>query len=752
MSNSVSNELIVMKNLFNEGKFEEILQLTKDIEQNQTFTQEELLRTKGYKGLSYLFLGQFETALKIAEEIYQKSEELKLIAVSLDALFLKELVYWSTEKKEEFYQSLKLHKNLFKSVPRRDSLAHQEREAELFLIKSIENLVNGKFNPVLDYSFKSLALYEIVDPRAYFISTNLMLIGIAYRAKGELELASECWEKYFSMIPEGENWGLMFRRGVFNNSMGNISFEKGEIDRALSYYKSNLEIVIKINFIYGICVAYANIIEVLLFKNDLTQAQSYLQLFDNLNQKLSPMGKEMYQVTNAIFLKSSSRMRDRVEAEIILKRLIKESKSYETINMALIYLCDWYFEEFEISKQLEILDDIQPLIDRLLRNAKQQNSYSLLANGKLLQAKLALLQINIAEARKLLSEAQNIADDHDLQFLANEISREHDHLLDELQLWESFKKTQAPVSERLKLVSVDNVIDRMQGRLAIEHLDSIEEQPVILLILVDGNILLLSYPFSEKWKQNGNLLGSFLSAISTFRDKFVSQGLERAKFGEETLLLQSIDSFLICYLFRGQTYSAKQKLNFFSEALNKDNHTIEALKRAVSNREEINASENPHIEELIVKSFMTDTELFKTPFKAYTGEEPFVFVSYAHTDKLEVYPIIDFLNEMNVKIWYDEGILISENWKKSIAVNLERCGAFLVFITPQIINSEYVRKEISFALKKRKPFFAVYLKETKLPAELEFEIADIQAMMMYLMPKSEFQTKLKELLSNSLNS
>ena len=53
MSNSVSNELIVMKNLFNEGKFEEILQLTKDIDQNQTFTQEELLRTKGYKGLSY---------------------------------------------------------------------------------------------------------------------------------------------------------------------------------------------------------------------------------------------------------------------------------------------------------------------------------------------------------------------------------------------------------------------------------------------------------------------------------------------------------------------------------------------------------------------------------------------------------------------------------------------------------------------------------------------------------------------------
>ncbi|GAH14891.1 unnamed protein product, partial [marine sediment metagenome] len=102
------------------------------------------------------------------------------------------------------------------------------------------------------------------------------------------------------------------------------------------------------------------------------------------------------------------------------------------------------------------------------------------------------------------------------------------------------------MSERLKLASVDDVIDRMQGKLAIEPLEPIEEQPVVLLILVEGNILLLSYPFSEKWKQDDNLLGSFLSAFSTFRDEFISQGLDRAKFGEETLLLQSIDSFLIC--------------------------------------------------------------------------------------------------------------------------------------------------------------------------------------------------------------
>ena len=94
----------------------------------------------------------------------------------------------------------------------------------------------------------------------------------------------------------------------------------------------------------------------------------------------------------------------------------------------------------------------------------------------------------------------------------------------------------------------------------------------------------------------------------------------------------------------------------------------------------------------------------------------------------------------------------SENWKRTIAINLERAKVFLVFITPQIIKSKYVKKEISYALKKQKPFFAVYLKDTKLPTELEFEMVDIQAMMSYLMPKSEFYAKLRELISNSLNN
>ena len=136
-------------------------------------------------------------------------------------------------------------------------------------------------------------------------------------------------------------------------------------------------------------------------------------------------------------------MRDHFEAEAMLRKMVEDYPTdYASFwnNIVLTSLCDLYFEEFRMSNQIKVLDDIPPLIDRLQKIAKVQNSFSSLANVKLLQAKFALLQINMVEARKLLTEAQQIANEHGLQLLAGLISNEHDHLLEELKLWESLKK------------------------------------------------------------------------------------------------------------------------------------------------------------------------------------------------------------------------------------------------------------------------------------------------------------------------
>ena len=60
----------------------------------------------------------------------------------------------------------------------------------------------------------------------------------------------------------------------------------------------------------------------------------------------------------------------------------------------------------------------------------------------------------------------------------------------------------------------------------------------------------------------------------------------------------------------------------------------------------------------------------ETPFQAYTGREPYVFVCYAHEDRELVYPEMAWLREQGINIWYDEGISAGENWRGAIGDSL----------------------------------------------------------------------------------
>jgi hypothetical protein len=284
----------------------------------------------------------------------------------------------------------------------------------------------------------------------------------------------------------------------------------------------------------------------------------------------------------------------------------------------------------------------------------------------------------------------------------------------------------------------------------VEHPKLEVEQPVLLTIMSKEGNTLLSNPFTADITIDKAYFSEFLTSCTTFCDQILSESFDRVKFGQHTVLITAVDSYSICYMFQGQSYGARQKLIHFSEAVKKEPAIMKILQEAGNKNVEIRVNETASLEELIYESFLSDPQQFQMPFKAYEGDGPFVFVSYSHTDRLQVYPIIDYLNKSGINIWYDEGIPVSEDWKSSIVDNLERCSTFLVFITPRIIDSKYVRKEISFALKKQKPFFSVYLKETQLPSKLEFEIGDIQFMNKYLMSETEFYSKLTDMLNSIL--
>lgn len=83
----------------------------------------------------------------------------------------------------------------------------------------------------------------------------------------------------------------------------------------------------------------------------------------------------------------------------------------------------------------------------------------------------------------------------------------------------------------------------------------------------------------------------------------------------------------------------------------------------------------------------------------YTGNLPYVFVSYSHKDARRVLPYLSGLQRAGYRIWYDEGIRKGSNWMVMLGERLKQCTNFLLFSSEHSVASKHVIGEINGALQ-----------------------------------------------------
>lgn len=115
----------------------------------------------------------------------------------------------------------------------------------------------------------------------------------------------------------------------------------------------------------------------------------------------------------------------------------------------------------------------------------------------------------------------------------------------------------------------------------------------------------------------------------------------------------------------------------------------------------------------------------------YEGNQPYIFVSYAHKDADIVYPIVEELNRRGYRVWYDDGIAPGNEWPEDIAQHLDGCHLAISMLSPRYIVSDNCRRELTFALSKRKSFLAVFLEPTELSLGLEMQLSAQLCVMKY---------------------
>jgi len=129
------------------------------------------------------------------------------------------------------------------------------------------------------------------------------------------------------------------------------------------------------------------------------------------------------------------------------------------------------------------------------------------------------------------------------------------------------------------------------------------------------------------------------------------------------------------------------------------------------------------------------------PFPAYQGDDPYIFVSYAHEDSDQVFPAIQWLRDQGFNIWYDEGIAPGASWREELAESILRCDLFIVFVSPRSANSANCLKEVNYALEQGRPVLAVHIEPTQLSPGLTLALSDRQAIFRHELTEEEYRDK-----------
>ncbi|MHA2268770.1 MAG: tetratricopeptide repeat protein [Promethearchaeota archaeon] len=488
----------------------------------------------------------------------------------------------------------------FKCLNLSEELNFQMRIAGSFTLIAGVNLYGGNIEQSLKYCKKALSIKEISDRDRLMIS---ILLGRIYQVKGELDRSIRHLKQ---AIPLAEEINNIDQLTMILSAIGDGYKIKNDYENAEKYLTRSLALSQKIGYIFEIGNHLFELFTLNYENNFYDKAKPYVeQLKELANQTQSKLNKQAYFLANALMLKASNRRRNRAEAEKLLYQVVEDKILYPTtFHYSIIALCDLLLEELSFYNNPEILEEINSLISRLLDYAEKQHSYRFLAEGKLLQAKVALIEMKMESAKKFMTEAQRIAEIRGLNLIAQNISSEHDILLEGEKDWENLKKEDAPMSERIKLASVDRVVGRLSKNREIQPPELVEEEPILLLIMDNSGSTYFNHPFIANW-DHSDLFSSFMSAFNTFIDEIFSKSIDRIRVGENTILINPVETFLACYVIKGQSYLALQKLTRFTKAIRKNAEIWKALNKSVKTSEMLEPDKPSALKSVINEIFLS---------------------------------------------------------------------------------------------------------------------------------------------------
>ncbi|NHJ41020.1 MAG: tetratricopeptide repeat protein [Asgard group archaeon] len=327
----------------------------------------------------------------------------------------------------------------------------------------------GDIDKALTHFLKAQELREELEIPG--TSRNINNIAYMYYLKGDLDKAYDLLKKE---IEVDEKYKNMFDLSGNLYSLSEIYWQQGKIKEAFSARERCLKLRKELGNKIHVGYALGSMIIFHVETNQHEQAKDCLEEFKSIVAEIDHKPLLLnYRFSEALVLKISSQQRDRIKAEVLFEQLLEEELLYSLHIDVLLHLSELLLNEIKNTNDETILEKVKKHINKLYDFAVSNNSPLLMVEALWLQAQIAMIELDIKNAQKILEKAQKIVDEKGLKKIASKIFAEKEKL-DELssELIEAGKQAYT-ISKRMELVKVQNTIKEIRKSRLIE--DSLED-------------------------------------------------------------------------------------------------------------------------------------------------------------------------------------------------------------------------------------------------------------------------------------
>ncbi len=292
------------------------------------------------------------------------------------------------------------------------------------------------------------------------IAWALSRIAEIYEEQGELDKALD---NYNYSLEVNEEEGILTTISQNLLSIGNIYKMKGDYEAALSYFERGYQKGHEIGSPICIQSPLYNLVS-LLASTDRERAKIYLDEFEEIEAKANIVPiSDAFKFTRAIFLKSSIRLIDKMQALVLFKEIFDEKVSQGISIMHCIpHLLELLIIEYELSKEKEVLDEIKEYLDLLYNTAIEENLYPYLIKALLIKSQLSQIGGEFNKSEELVEEAISIAKEKNLGALLREVEIVQEGMRSEIERMQHLLNKNADFTERLKHSNLMNYLKKAQ--------------------------------------------------------------------------------------------------------------------------------------------------------------------------------------------------------------------------------------------------------------------------------------------------